>query len=209
MFIITVVFCSLIINRIINSSCLNIRDFLVKPTFTCLDFLNLENQVVKVILVKDLTIDQSVFIQDISLFRKIIPHPYRPRSNLCCPFRVDTILNSDNDRQGIEFILVCFSIIRNTIFPDFIYTRHSCRKYNFTKYILIGMKFIGKSSIYFLYNHLYRLKAVYPFQKTNGFSFYPRSKTSELLFSIYIELPQKQSLARTQVFLLVFAVNGS
>lgn len=55
-------FCNLTIERIINCRSIDICYFLIETALTRSDFLYFRNEMVKIIFIKNLTIDQSVFI---------------------------------------------------------------------------------------------------------------------------------------------------
>jgi len=56
------ILCGLAIERVVHSGGVNIRDFLVKAPLTGSNLLNLGNQVVKVVLIKNLPVDESALV---------------------------------------------------------------------------------------------------------------------------------------------------
>ena len=93
------IFRDLAVQRVIHCCCINVRDFLIEPPFTGTNLLNLRNQVVKIILIENLTVDQSALVQNISLFGKGVQY-------LCCPLpelrfsvRIDAVANGNDGRQ--------------------------------------------------------------------------------------------------------------
>ena len=93
------IFRNVAVQRIIHCCSVNVRDFLIEPSFTGTNLLNLGNQVVKIVLVKDLTVDQPAFIQNIPLFGKGVQYLCRPLPELCCSVRIDTVANGNDGRQ--------------------------------------------------------------------------------------------------------------
>ena len=81
--------------------------------FTIFPFGTLCHQVVEVILIKDLPIDESVFVQHIALLGKGIQHLCGPLAELRGSLGVNLIPYSNNGRQRIELIAVGFPVIRS------------------------------------------------------------------------------------------------
>lgn len=46
------IFCSLAVKRIVYSGGVDVQDFLIEAAFSCTNFLNFRNQVVKIIFIK-------------------------------------------------------------------------------------------------------------------------------------------------------------
>ena len=105
--------CGLAVEGIIHRSGIDIRDLLIEPPFTGTNLLNFGNQMVKIILVKNLSVDESVLIQNIALSGEGGQHLGGPLTELYRPARVDPIANSDDRRQGIELIAIGLSVIGN------------------------------------------------------------------------------------------------
>ena len=61
------ILCGLAIEGVVHSGSINICDFLVKAPLTGSNLLNLGNQVVEVVLIKDLSIDEPALVQYIAL----------------------------------------------------------------------------------------------------------------------------------------------
>lgn len=89
-------FRNLTIKGIINGSSINVRDFLIETALTGPNFLYFRNQVVKIVLIKDLTVNQSALVQNISLFSKSVQHLCCPLPELRCSAGVNTVTNSDD-----------------------------------------------------------------------------------------------------------------
>ena len=85
----------------------------IEPAFAGSDLLNLRNQMDKIILIENLTIDQSAFVQYIALLGKGIQHLGCPLTELRCSVRIDAVANGNDCRQRVEFILIVFSVIRS------------------------------------------------------------------------------------------------
>ena len=77
----------------------NICDLLVEPPLTGANLLNLGDQMVKIVLVKDLPIDQSALAQNISLLRKSVQNLCRPLAELRRPTGIDPIPYGDDSGQ--------------------------------------------------------------------------------------------------------------
>ena len=107
------ILCNLTIQRIINRRGINVCNFLIKPAFAGTDFLYLRNQMIKIIFAKNLTIDQSFLVQNISLFCKRIQYFGCPLTELDCSDRVYTISHCYDCGQRIEFVLISLSILRS------------------------------------------------------------------------------------------------
>lgn len=90
--------CDLTVNGIIHSGCVNVCDFLIETALADTNFLNLGNQMLKIVLVKNLTVNQSALVKDISLFGKGVQYLCCPLSELRCPAGVDTVSDGDNGR---------------------------------------------------------------------------------------------------------------
>ena len=105
--------CGLTVKRIVHGGGIDVCDFLIEAALACPNLLDFRNQVVKIILVENLTVDQPVLVQDVSLSGKGIQHFCGPLAELCRPSGVDSIANSDDGREGLELILVGFTVIRN------------------------------------------------------------------------------------------------
>ena len=136
--------CGLAVERIIHRSGIDIRDLLIEPPFTGTNLLNFGNQMVKIILVKNLPIDESVLIQNIALPGEGGQHLGGPLTELCCPARVDPIANSDDRRQGVELIAIGLSVIRNLC-----KICTSCRFGQFAALIDIFQVLCDNTSVYF------------------------------------------------------------
>ena len=107
------ILCDLTVNSIINRRGVNIRDLLIEAALACTDLLNLGNQVVKIILIENLTVYKTVLIQHITLFCKGVQHLGRPLAELCGTAGIDAIPYGDNCRERIELIAIGLSVIRN------------------------------------------------------------------------------------------------
>ena len=86
---------------------------MVETAFASADFLDFGNQMVEVVFVKDLAVDESVLIQYIALLGEGVYDFGGPLAELGGSAGVDAVSHGDDDRQGVEFIAVCFSIVRN------------------------------------------------------------------------------------------------
>lgn len=107
------ILCNLTVNGIIHGSCIDVRDFLIKTALTGTNFLNLGNQMLKIILVENLTVNQSALVKDMSMFGEGIQYLCCQLSELRYTAGVDTVSNGDNGRQRVKLILIGFSVIRN------------------------------------------------------------------------------------------------
>lgn len=107
------VFCDLTVQRIIDSSGIYICDLLIETALTGANLLDFRNQMVKIILIKDLTIDQPVLVQYIALLRKGVQDLGGPLPELRCALRIDTIADRNDSRQRIKQILIGASVISN------------------------------------------------------------------------------------------------
>ena len=56
------ILCSLAIEGVVHSGGVNIRDFLVKAPLAGPNLLNLGNQMVEVVLIKNLSVDESALV---------------------------------------------------------------------------------------------------------------------------------------------------
>ena len=68
---------------------------------------------VKIIFIKDLTIDQTILVQYIALFRKGVQDLGSPLPELYCAFRIDTIADRNDSGQRIKQILIGAPVISN------------------------------------------------------------------------------------------------
>ena len=59
------ILCDLTAKGIVHSSSIDVRDFLIETPLAGTNFLNLGNQVFKIVFTKNLTIDESALIQNI------------------------------------------------------------------------------------------------------------------------------------------------
>lgn len=96
---------------IIGGSCIQVGDFLIKSAFTGTDFLNFTDQVFKIIIIKDFTVDQPFFVQHISLPDKCFQHPRRPLAELGGTRGICTVADSDNRREAVELILISSAVV--------------------------------------------------------------------------------------------------
>lgn len=81
----------LAVEGIIHGGGIDVRDFLIETALTGTNFLNLGNQVFKIVFIKNLTVDEPAFVQNISLLGKSVQHLCCPLSELRCPAGVDTV----------------------------------------------------------------------------------------------------------------------
>ena len=107
------IFCGLTVKRIVHGGCIDVCDFLIEATLTCPNLLNFRNRVVKIIFIENLTVDQPILIQDISLLGKCVQHLGRPLSELRRSPGIDSVADSNNGSERIKLILVGFPIVRS------------------------------------------------------------------------------------------------
>ena len=86
----------LAVEGIIHGGSIDVRDFLIETALTGTDFLNLGNQMFKIVFIKNLTVDEPAFVQNISLLGKSVQHPGCPLPELRCPAGVDTVADCNN-----------------------------------------------------------------------------------------------------------------
>ena len=107
------IFCSLAVDGIIHGGCVDVCDFLIETAFACPSLLDFRNQVVKIIFVENLTVDQPILIQNISLLGKCVQHLSCPLAELRRSPGVDSVAISNNGSERIKLILVDFPIVRS------------------------------------------------------------------------------------------------
>ena len=99
--------------RIIDRCGVDAGDLLVKPALAGADLLDLREQVIEIVLVKNLPVDEPVFVQDIPLPGKGFQHAGSPLAELRGPRRVDAVPHRNDGGQGIEFVAVGFAVVGN------------------------------------------------------------------------------------------------
>lgn len=75
--------------------------------------LNLRNQVVEVVLIKNLPIDEPALVQNKALLSKGVQHLGCPLAELRGSAGIDPIAYSNNGGQRIKLVLIGFPVIRN------------------------------------------------------------------------------------------------
>ena len=105
--------CGLAIEGVVHSSGVNIRNFLIEAPLTGSNLLNLGNQVVEVVLIKDLSIDESALVQNIALLGKGVQHLGCPLTELRGSAGVNPIAYGNDGGQRVKLIVICFPVARN------------------------------------------------------------------------------------------------
>ena len=76
------IFCGLTVKRIVHGGRIDVCDFLIEAAFACPNLLDFRNQVAKIIFIENLTVDQPILIQNISLLGKCVKYLGRPLAEL-------------------------------------------------------------------------------------------------------------------------------
>lgn len=107
------ILCGLAIERVVHSGGVNIRDFLIEAPFAGPNLLNLGNQVIEVVLIKNLPIDEPALIQHIPLLGEGVQHLGCPLTELRGSAGIDPIAYGYDGGQRVKLIVIGFSVIRN------------------------------------------------------------------------------------------------
>ena len=87
---------NLTIQAVVNTRGVDICDLLIKSTLACANFLYLGYKVLKIIIIKYLTIYQTLLIQYVALLRECVQHLGCPCPKFGSSGRVDAISHSDD-----------------------------------------------------------------------------------------------------------------
>ena len=85
------ILCGLAIEGVVHSSGVNIRNFLIEAPLADSNLLNLGNQVVEVVLIKNLPVDKPALVQHIPLLCEGVQHLGCPLTELCGSAGIDPI----------------------------------------------------------------------------------------------------------------------